>query len=99
MLFPQGLLGKEHHCSLVTLFALDNLSAHWKDITTAGDDSNKDGLKHAPAAAEERLFALCLNLLLPLHRKKNSLSTVNAFAPVSPPLQRRFNRLHSNTAT
>ncbi len=43
---PEGLLGKEQRCSRVTLFALDNLSAQRKNITSTGDDSNKDGLKH-----------------------------------------------------
>lgn len=60
MFLPEGLLGKEQRCSRVTLFALDNLSAQRKNITSTGDDSNKDGLKHRRTAAEVRVFALCL---------------------------------------
>lgn len=60
MFLPEGLLGKEQRCSRMTLFALDNLSAQRKNITSAGDDSNKDGLKHGRTVAEVRVFALCL---------------------------------------
>lgn len=60
MFFPEGLMGKEQRCSRVTLFALDNLSAQRKNITSAGDDSNKDGLKHRQTATEVRVFALRL---------------------------------------
>lgn len=44
MFFPEGLLGKEQRRRHMTLFALDSLWAQRRNITSAGDDGNKDGL-------------------------------------------------------